>query len=129
MATFSLKLGSLFRGWMGVNITYGFNSGGGDTMWKKGRRAGFILAEQLLALEMLVLVAGSLLFVLHQARQVRAQNEDRLLAARLAKEASDELVAGAKRVTKSRAGVRVVATRTRIQVSRGDRVLVTIGGR
>lgn len=96
-------------------------------MWKRDRRAGFVLAEQLIALGILALAAGSLLFALDQVRLVQTQNEDHLLAARLVKEASDELADGASRVVKSRAGVSVVATRMKIQATKGRQILVTVG--
>lgn len=97
-------------------------------MWKRGRRAGFILAEQLLALVILALAAGTLLFALDQVRLARAKNTEQLLAARLVKEASDELADGSRRVTRSREGVTVVATRNEIQASRNGRVVLTVGG-
>lgn len=97
-------------------------------MWKRGRRVGFILAEQLLALAVLALAAGALVVGIDQFTWVRQQNEQRLVAARLVKEASDQLLTGDSRVTLYRAGVTVVATRSGIRATSAGRCLITIGG-
>lgn len=102
-------------------------------MWKRNlfrsMHPSFLIAEQLIALTILAMLVTSLIMVTQQVGDKRRKLERDLLASRLVKEATDEVMLGNKYVEISRQGIHIQATlRGARAIDEENKILVTVGG-
>ncbi|MGN1279627.1 MAG: hypothetical protein ACI4T4_02960 [Limosilactobacillus sp.] len=93
---------------------------------KRYQISGFVMADSILALAVVSLGIITLLTCQHQLSHQQAEHDTKLLAARLAKESSDQLLATGHPATIERGGCRATATPNRVTVYRNSRLVVSL---
>ena len=93
---------------------------------KKYRISGFVMADSILALAVVTLGIVTLMVSQRQLAYQQAKHDTRLMAARLAKESSDQLPATGHPTVIKRGDYRALATPGRITVYHGSRLVVAL---
>lgn len=93
---------------------------------KRYRIKGFVMADSILALTVVTLGIVTLLTAQQQLSRQQGQHDARLIAARLAKESSDQLVATGRPAIIERGGYRTRATLDQVTVYHGSRLVVLL---
>ncbi|MCX2186811.1 hypothetical protein [Limosilactobacillus pontis] len=93
---------------------------------KRYRIKGFVMADSILALTVVTLGIVTLLTAQQQLSRQQGQHDARLIAARLAKESSDQLVATGRPAIIERGGYRARATLDQVTVYHGSRLVVLL---
>lgn len=88
----------------------------------------FVMVDSILALAVITLGIVTLLTTQQQLTRQQARHDVHLMAARLAKESGDQLVATGRPAIIERNGFRAVATPGRITVYQGSRLVVLLKG-
>lgn len=93
---------------------------------KTSRIKAFVMADSILALAVVTLGIVTLLTSQQQLAHQQARYDGKLLAARLAKESSDQFRATGRPATLERQGFRATADSGRITVYHGQRLVVLL---
>ncbi len=93
---------------------------------KRYRISGFVMADSILALAVVTLGIITLLTCQQLLTRQQAKHDTKLMAARLAKESSDQLLATGHPAVIERGGYKAVAVPDRITVYRNLRLVVSL---